>query len=249
MRSFQIVLGTSAVAAATLLSSSSTTQVSAFSSTANPLSSLATKNLGSSVVSTAPVATTSARLAADDASSAAADADTPTTAAVTNIDYKTQWVVGDGSSSFETTESGLMYQDTITGSGESPDEGSTIEIHYSFWFDEFEDANDTTGKKYFSTRNDRNPQNNPLGFQYGKDTKILKGWLEGMKTMKQGGTRVLIIPPELGYGDAGCKEVPGYPTIPPNSYLRFEVEMVKVDNSAWTKFRRMVPKPSSLLDV
>jgi len=239
MRSFQIVLGTSAIVAATLLSSSSTTQVSAFSSTATRSSSLAA-NLGSRVVSA-----TTRRLAAEakelesDASAAADDV---------NIDYKTQWVVGDGRS-FETTESGLMYQDTITGSGESPDEGSTIEIHYSFWFDEFEDSNDTVGKKYFSTRNERNPQNNPLGFQYNKDTKILKGWLEGMKTMKQGGTRVLIIPPELGYGDAGCKEVPGYPTIPPNSYLRFEVEMVKVDNSAWTKFRRMVPKPSSLLDV
>ena len=209
-----------ATAAATLLSSS--TEISAFSTT----------SLGRGAAS-------STLLRAEEAT------ELETTSP--DLDYKTQWKVNDDS--FTTTESGLMYQDSITGSGESPDEDGSIEIHYSFWFDQFENADDSTGTKYFSSRNERNPENIPIGFQYNKDAKILKGWLEGMKTMKQGGTRILIIPPELGYGDVEFPEAPGYPAIPPNSYLRFEVEMVKVDNSAWTKFRRMVPKPSSILDV
>ena len=160
--------------------------------------------------------------------------------------YKTQWQVDD---SYTKTASGLLYKDTKVGSGDSPDEGSTIGIHYAFWLDQFQNEDDTTGTLYFETRNEKNPKNEPLGMQYGEDAKLLKGWLEGMKTMKKGGKRTLIISPELGYGD---QEIPAnpprFPAIPVGSYLRFEVEMVDVDNSAWTKFRRMVPKPSAIFD-
>lgn len=179
-------------------------------------------------------------------STALFDADT-TEAAATSLDYKTQWKVDD---SYTKTASGLLYKDTKVGSGESPDEGGTIGIHYAFWIDQFEDENDEKGTLYFNTRNEKNPKMEPLGMQYGESAQILKGWLEGMKTMKKGGKRVLIIPPELGYGD---QEVPAnpprFPAIPVGTFLRFEVEMVDVDNSAWTKFRRMVPKPSSILDA
>lgn len=164
------------------------------------------------------------------------------------LDYKTQWNIDD---SYTTTDSGLMYKDIVVGTGEVPDfDGGTIQIHYAFWFDSFESATDTTGTLYFDTKNSKNIKLEPLMMQYNDKTQILKGWLEGMKTMKQGGTRVLVIPPELGYGkNILPASPPTYPEIPGDSYLRFEVEMVAVDNSAWTKFRRMVPKPSSILDV
>ena len=164
------------------------------------------------------------------------------------LDYKTQWGVDD---SYTTASSGLMYKDTVVGKGEAPDfDGGTISIHYKFFFDTFENADDTTGTMYFDTKNAKNIKLEPVMMQYNDKTKILKGWLEGMKTMKQGCTRVLIIPPELGYGSNELPaSPPTYPEIPADSYLRFEVEMVDVDNSAWTKFRRMVPKPSSILDV
>ena len=164
------------------------------------------------------------------------------------LDYKSQWNIDD---SYTTTDSGLMYKDTVVGTGEAPDfDGGTIQIHYAFWFDSFENAADTTGTLYFDTENSKNIKLEPIMMQYNDKTQILKGWLEGMKTMKQGGTRVLIIPPELGYGNKILPaSPPTYPEIPSDSHLRFEVKMVSVDNSAWTKFRRMVPKPSSILDV
>ena len=174
------------------------------------------------------------------------------------LDYKTQWQVDD---SYTTTASGLAYKDTVLGSGESPDDGGTIAVHYAFWFDDFSsddadgesssrDEEKNMGVMYFNTKGPNNPKNQPISFQYGEKAQIVKGWLEGMKTMKKGGTRILVIPPDLAYGEDGLPgKPPLIPAIPANSYLRFEVELVEVDNSAWTKFRRMVPKPSSLLDV
>lgn len=162
------------------------------------------------------------------------------------LDYRTQWKVDD---SYTKTKSGLLYKDTKVGSGESPDEGGTIAIHYAFWLDQFEDENDDKGTLYFNTRNSNNVKMEPLGMQYTQDAKILKGWIEGMETMKKGGKRVLIIPPELGYGDQEIAGNNKYPAIPVGTYLRFEVEMVDVDNSAWTKFRRMVPKPSAIFEA
>ena len=160
------------------------------------------------------------------------------------LDYKTQWQIDD---SYKTTATGLQYKDEVVGTGDSsPEEGGTIELHYSFWFDDFSDEESReTGKKYFSTRGSNNPKGTPMSFQFG-DTQILKGWSEGMETMKAGGKRILIIPPELAYGDDGIPQRNVFPAVPGGSYLRFEVELVKVDNSAFTKFRRWLPKPSSL---
>ena len=163
------------------------------------------------------------------------------------LDYKTQWQVDD---SYTTTASGLQYKDEVVGTGDSsPEDGGTIELHYTFWFDDFSDEEfKDTGKKYFSTRGPSNPKSTPMSFQFG-NTQILDGWAEGMKTMKAGGKRILIIPPELAYGDAGIPQKNNvFPAIPGGAYLRFEIELVKVDNSAFTKFRQWLPKPSSLLE-
>ena len=66
--------------------------------------------------------------------------------------------------------------------------------------------------------------------------------------MKQGGKRILVMPPELGYGSKGIPKAGSLPAIPGDANLRFELELVEVDNSTMTKFRRMIPKPSTIFD-
>ena len=106
------------------------------------------------------------------------------------------------------------------------------------WIDQFDDGNDM-GVQIGKSQD-------AFEFNYG-NAPILMGWMEELKTMKAKGKRLLIIPPELGYGSKTVKN-PGKPTIPANSYLRFEIELVEVDNSFFTKFRQWIPKPSSLLE-
>lgn len=158
-------------------------------------------------------------------------------------DAKTVWSVDE---SYTSTASGLMYKDVVEGSGDSPAEEGTVHVHYKIVFDEFDDKKNVDGTVYFDSR--RNNENQePLQLQFGK-TQIIKGWQEGMETMKEGGTRTLIVPPELGYGKDGLPEAGRLPAIPSRANLKFELELVKVDNSALTKLRRMIPKPSAMFD-
>mmetsp|Transcript_10871 Transcript_10871/g.16033 ORF Transcript_10871/g.16033 Transcript_10871/m.16033 type:complete len:223 (+) Transcript_10871:36-704(+) len=145
---------------------------------------------------------------------------------------------------FETSGSGLMTNDIVVGDGDSPAEGDLISVHYAGWYDSFkEEGYETSGKKFDNSR-DRGDE--PLQLIYGK-AQIIEGWNEGLKSMKVGGKREFIIPPNLGYGDKEVK-APGMPSIPANSYLRFEIELVEVDNSMLTKFRLAIPAPSSLFE-
>jgi hypothetical protein len=108
------------------------------------------------------------------------------------------------------TGSGLKYVDLIRGTGTTPARGQTVVVHYTGTFE--------NGTKFDSSRD----RNRPFSFQLGTGS-VIPGWDEGLSTMQVGGRRQLIVPANLAYGSKG---VPG--TIPPNSTLIFDVDLLQV---------------------
>ncbi|WP_280152429.1 FKBP-type peptidyl-prolyl cis-trans isomerase [Piscinibacter sp. XHJ-5] len=113
-----------------------------------------------------------------------------------------------------TTPSGLQYEDTVPGTGEEARAGQHVTVHYTGWLYD----NGVKGAKFDSSKD----RNDPFAFGLGGG-QVIRGWDEGVQGMKVGGTRVLVIPPQLGYGARGAGGV-----IPPNATLMFEVELVAV---------------------
>jgi peptidylprolyl isomerase len=113
-----------------------------------------------------------------------------------------------------TTASGLQIIDSKVGTGASPKPGQTCVMHYTGWLYE----NGVKGKKFDSSVDRGEPFEFPIG-----QRKVIAGWDEGVATMKVGGKRTLIIPPQLGYGARGAGGV-----IPPNATLMFDVELLDV---------------------
>ena len=113
-----------------------------------------------------------------------------------------------------TTASGLQIIDSKEGTGASPKPGQTCVMHYTGWL--YVDG--AKGKKFDSSVDRGQPFEFPIG-----TGRVIPGWDEGVATMKVGGKRTLIIPPELGYGSRGAAGV-----IPPNATLIFEVELLDV---------------------
>jgi peptidylprolyl isomerase len=109
-----------------------------------------------------------------------------------------------------TTESGLQYVDIVEGTGATPEAGQTVTVHYTGTLED--------GTKFDSSRD----RNRPFSFRIGAG-QVIRGWDEGLATMKVGGQRRLIIPPELGYGARGAGGV-----IPPNATLIFDVELLSI---------------------
>jgi len=110
------------------------------------------------------------------------------------------------------TASGLKYVDVVVGDGPTPQLGQTLTVHYTGTL--------TNGKKFDSSFD--HPGAEPYKFRVGRG-EVIKGWDEAFMTMRQGGKRKLIIPPNLGYGVRGNP-----PDIPPNSTLLFDVELLDI---------------------
>lgn len=109
-----------------------------------------------------------------------------------------------------TTESGLKYVDIVEGTGAMPQPGQRVTVHYTGTLED--------GSKFDSSRD----RNRPFTFNIGVG-QVIKGWDEGVMTMRVGGQRKLVIPPELGYGTRGAGGV-----IPPNATLLFDVELISL---------------------
>ena len=108
------------------------------------------------------------------------------------------------------TTSGLKYVDEVVGTGAVPKTGQKVKVHYTGWLE--------NGTKFDSSVD----RGQPFEFVIGVG-QVIKGWDEGVSTMKIGGKRKLIIPSKLGYGPTGAGS-----TIPPNATLVFNVELLGV---------------------
>jgi peptidylprolyl isomerase len=117
---------------------------------------------------------------------------------------------GGTSEALITNPSGLKYSDTVVGTGATPQKGQTVSVHYTGTLE--------NGKKFDSSRD----RGTPSDFRIGVG-QVIKGWDEGLMSMKVGGRRKLVIPSALGYGPQGRP-----PNIPGNSTLVFDVELMGV---------------------
>jgi glutamyl-Q tRNA(Asp) synthetase len=120
-----------------------------------------------------------------------------------------------GSTTMTTTASGLQYEDTQPGTGDVARSGQSVTVHYTGWLHDPAQG-DGRGRKFDSSHDRRDP----FVFALGAGM-VIRGWDEGVQGMAVGGTRVLTIPPELGYGARGAGGV-----IPPNATLVFEVTLL-----------------------
>jgi FKBP-type peptidyl-prolyl cis-trans isomerase len=113
---------------------------------------------------------------------------------------------------FIVTKSGLKYKDIKVGTGPEVKAGDVVVVNYKGWLD--------NGTVFDSSKK---PGGQPISVPVGRG-QVIKGWDEGLQGMKKGGVRELTIPPDLGYGsdDMG--------TIPPNSTLHFEVDLLKISS-------------------
>ena len=106
---------------------------------------------------------------------------------------------------------GLWYSDVTVGQGKEATSGSNVTVHYTGWL--------PNGKKFDSSRD----RGEPFAFTIGAG-QVIPGWDEGVKGMREGGRRKLVLPPGMAYGEAGAP-----PDIPPGATLVFDVEVLKVD--------------------
>ena len=110
-----------------------------------------------------------------------------------------------------TTPSGLKYSDLKVGDGATPKLGQKVQVHYIGWLE--------NGREF----NNSYKSGPPAEFELGPG--LIPGWNETLQTMKVGGKRRIIVPPNLAYGAAGRP-----PTIPPNATLTFEIELLRVQS-------------------
>ena len=106
--------------------------------------------------------------------------------------------------------SGFWYTDVAAGQGAAAEPGRTVRVHYTGWL--------PNGKKFDSSRD----RGEPFAFTLGAG-QVITGWDEGVKGMKVGGRRKLVLPPSMAYGEAGAP-----PDIPPSATLVFDVEVLGI---------------------
>ena len=114
-----------------------------------------------------------------------------------------------------TTASGLKYTDLTVGNGATPKLGQTVQVHYIGWLE--------NGREFNNSRKSDAPGKVAAPAEFELGAGLIPGWNETLQTMKEGGKRRIVVPPNLAYGAAGRP-----PTIPPNATLTFEIELLDV---------------------
>lgn len=112
-----------------------------------------------------------------------------------------------------TSESGLQYEDVVLGEGEEAVDSDIVSVHYTGYLED--------GTVFDSSL----PRGTPFDVSLGLG-QVIKGWDEGLLGMKIGGERILVIPPELAYGDQSRGNIPA------NSTLTFSVEVLDIQKAA-----------------
>ena len=113
---------------------------------------------------------------------------------------------------FLLTPQGARYKDLQPGTGERAEPGDVATIHFTGWLDD----NGREGKQIYNSRKEQRP----ISFVIGTD-RVMPGWNEGVIGMRQGGKRLLMLPPALGYGGRGVQDA-----VPPDSSLIFLIDLV-----------------------
>lgn len=127
---------------------------------------------------------------------------------VTQIDFSPD--LGIDLSHMERTESGLYFRDEVVGDGTELQQGQDAVLHYTGFHPDGRSFDSSQGGSPFRVR---------IGVG-----RVIQGWDEGVPGMREGGRRILVIPPELAYGREGA----GGGVIPPNAVLVFQVDLVEV---------------------
>jgi len=104
----------------------------------------------------------------------------------------------------------LKYSEIVVGTGATPQDGQTAVVHFTGWLED--------GTQFDDSRK----RGKPFGFPLGSG-QVIKGWDEGVRGMRVGGKRRLIVPASLGYGPRGVAGA-----IPPNATLTFDIELLRV---------------------
>ena len=125
----------------------------------------------------------------------------------------------------EPPEAALLVTDVVKGIGDEALPGMIVIVHYTGWLYDPQ-ATDQRGRKFDSSRERGQPLSFPLG-----GGRVIRGWEQGIPGMKVGGTRTLVIPPALAYGERGA----GNGVIPPGATLLFEVELLAVETVTLTE--------------
>ena len=119
---------------------------------------------------------------------------------------------GGNEGNMQKLENGLLIEDIVVGVGNEAKDHNKVVVNYTGTLE--------NGSVFDSSLK---PGRDPFTFTLGVGS-VIKGWDQGVRGMKVGGKRKLVIPPELGYGDQGAGNV-----IPPNTTLYFEVELLEVE--------------------
>jgi FKBP-type peptidyl-prolyl cis-trans isomerase FkpA len=106
------------------------------------------------------------------------------------------------------TDSGLVYQSLVEGTGDHPNAADTVKVHYRGTL--------ADGREFDSSYKRGTPAEFPLN-------RVIKCWTEGVQHMKVGGKARLTCPPAIAYGENGAGNV-----IPPNATLQFEIELLGI---------------------